>query len=174
MCVLLAVFLIHNAFLPFALPVFLRKKHASMQTKFYEDICVQSTQYTCGPASAATALKQFGIEAVEGEIAILAYTTPVLGTADNLLCRAIEKKYKSEGISCIYRPFDSIAQLKGICPVIAVIKFSFFCDHYVTVLEVSDDYVLIGDSLKGKEKLTYEEFKKKWRFTGIVVTRKMD
>jgi len=70
------------------------------------------------------------------------------------------------------KKINSIEELKEICPVIAVVKYSFFIDHYVTVLEVTDDKITIGDPLTGQEELTYEEFKNKWCSVGIVVQKK--
>ncbi len=47
-------------------------------------------------------------------------------------------------------------------------------DHWVTVLEVTDTRVIIGDPLNGLEKLTHEEFLQEWRYEGIVLKRKSD
>ncbi len=170
--ILLLVASIELAIFPFLVPALIRNHLAELQTQLTGDgVCLQSTGYTCGPASAVTALKQLGIDAQEGDIAVLAYTTPIHGTPDDLLSLAIHKRYGSEGVSCHYRYFESIAQLKQTCPTIAVTKFAPFIDHYVTVLEVSDNHVVVGDPLAGRRKLTYEEFAKKWRFIGIVVER---
>ncbi len=170
--VLLAVASVYFFIFPFLVPALIRNRLENLQTVMLNDgICLQSTNYTCGPAAAVTALHQLGIEAKEGKLAVLAHSTPQLGTPDDLLAQAIEKRYGAEGVRCTYRYFSSIAQLKETCPTIAVVKFAFFVDHYVTVLEVSDDLVTIADPLAGEEKLNYEEFAKKWRFIGIVVER---
>lgn len=158
---------------PFMIPALVREKHANLKTFIAEDgTCLQTTDYTCGPAASVTALKQFGINAEEGELAVLGRTTPQTGTPDDLVAKAIEQRYGNEGIRCVYRRFDSIAELKGKCPTIAVVKFGFLVDHYITVLEVLDDKIIVGDPLHGRQELTYEEFAKKWRFTGIVVSRR--
>ena len=158
--------------IPFISPILVRKELENLETVFLDNgICIQTTDYTCGPAAAVTALNQFSIIADEGELAILAYTTPQTGTSDDLLVKAIEKKYGPEGIRCEYRYFTSVEQLKGNYPVIAVVKFSFMIDHYITVLEVTNDKVIIGNPSVGKEVLTYDEFKKKWRHVGIVVKK---
>ncbi|MHC4741017.1 MAG: cysteine peptidase family C39 domain-containing protein [Planctomycetota bacterium] len=157
---------------PFMIPAFVRETHANLKTFIAADgTCLQTTDYTCGPAASVTALRQFGINAEEGELAVLGCTTPQTGTPDDLVAKAIEKRYGNEGVRCVYRHFDSIAQLKGKCPTIAVVKFSFLVDHYVTVLEVLDDKVIVGDPLHGRQELSYDEFGKKWRFAGIVVSR---
>ncbi|MBN2590302.1 MAG: hypothetical protein JXA96_10605 [Sedimentisphaerales bacterium] len=158
--------------IPFISPILIRAELEKIETEFSEHgICLQTTNYTCGPAAAATALYQIGIEANEGELAIQAYTTPQTGTSDDLLKEAIEKMYSSDGVVCTYRCFDSIYELKGNCPVIVVTKFSFLIDHYITVLKVKDDEVIIGNPATGKEILSFEEFKKKWRSVGIVVKK---
>lgn len=169
--VFVTIALIHFALFPFLVPGLLQNKHLNLQTQIYDGVCIQSTRYNCGPASAVTALAQFDIQAEEGQIAVLAHTSPIVGTPGDLLCQAIEKRYGNKGISCEHRLFKSIVQLKDCCPTIAVIKFAPLIDHYVTVLEVSDDKVIVGDPLKGKETLTHEEFKDKWRHIGIVLRK---
>jgi predicted double-glycine peptidase len=157
---------------PFMTPALVREKLENLRTTFSKDgVCLQTTNYTCGPASAVTALAQFGIKSQEGELAVLAYSSPQMGTADDLLARAIEKRYGSEGIKCTYRYFDSIEQLKQNCPTIAVIKYSFFVDHFVAVLEVTENKVIIADPIVGRLEYTYEQFNKEWRFVGIVVKK---
>jgi predicted double-glycine peptidase len=157
---------------PFMTPALVRGKLENLKTTFSDEgFCLQTTKYTCGPASAVNALAQFGIKAQEGELAILSHSSPQMGTPEDLLARAIEKRYGSEGIRCSYRYFKSIEQLKQNCPTIAVIKYSFFEDHYVTVLKVTDDKVVIADPIIGGLEYTYEEFKKQWRFVGIVLAK---
>jgi ABC-type bacteriocin/lantibiotic exporter with double-glycine peptidase domain len=45
-------------------------------------------------------------------------------------------------------------------------------DHWVTVLEVTDTEVVVGDPAGGLDRLSYQDFAKKWRFVGIVLKRK--
>jgi predicted double-glycine peptidase len=44
-------------------------------------------------------------------------------------------------------------------------------DHYVTVLEVTDSEVVVGDPLDGLDRMSYDEFRRKWRFEGVVLRR---
>jgi predicted double-glycine peptidase len=158
--------------IPFISPILVRKQLRNLEEgSFFEDVYIQTTDYTCGPASAVNALYELGIKASEGEIAILAYTSPRTGTSDDLLAKAIEKRYSSEGITCTYRRFKSVAELRGNCPVIVVTKYSFLIDHYVTVIKVTDDKIIIANPSTGREVLTYDEFKDKWRSVGIVLRR---
>ena len=159
---------------PFISPILVKDELENIETKFsYDGICIQSTDYTCGPAAAVTALSQFSIKADEGLLAIHAYTSPQTGTSDDLLAVAIEKLYASQGIFCKYHHFKSINELKKNCPAIVVTKFTFLIDHYITVLEVTDDKVIIGNPSVGKVKLAYEEFEDIWRSVGIIVKKDM-
>lgn len=158
---------------PFVLPIVLYRHHLNIQTKVdHAGVCIQQTRYTCGPAAAVTALRQLGIEAQEGQLAIQAYSSPVSGTPEDWLCRAIEILYGHQGVHCSIRSFDSVDRLKGLCPFIAVVGYAPLVDHYVTILEIRNDMIIVGDPAIGKEYLTYEDFKKRWRFIGISVKRK--
>ena len=54
---------------------------------------------------------------------------------------------------------------------IAATALAFLVDHYITVLEVDDDKVVVGDPINGRDRLTHDQFRDKWRSTGIVVSR---
>lgn len=154
---------------PFLAPAFIRSTLENLQTYIEDGVCRQTTGYTCGAASAVTALLLFGIEAEEGQLAIESFTNSTSGVPETLLASTIEKLYGDKGICCQFRRFESVDQLRGNCPTIATIKFELFVDHYVTVLDVNDSYVTIGDPIKGRVNLAHEEFGNIWRFSGIVV-----
>lgn len=152
--------------LPFLLPAVSCRYLAGLKTTVDADkVCIQSNGYTCGPAAAVTALRRLGVPAEEGALAIAAHTTRVAGTPTDSLCLAIGAEY---GIHCRPAYFRAIDQLRGKGPVIVVVKYSFLIDHYVTVLEVTDSTVIVGDPLEGRVELTYAQFAKKWRKCGIV------
>ena len=69
--------------------------------------------------------------------------------------------------------FHSLAELKSDAGVtLAVIKSSFWLDHYVTVLAVTNNEVVVGDPFLGLCKFSDEDFKRKWRFVGVVLQRR--
>jgi ABC-type bacteriocin/lantibiotic exporter with double-glycine peptidase domain len=70
-----------------------------------------------------------------------------------------------------YRAFKDISELKQAGLTIAVVKFGFMVDHYVTVLEVTDSEVVVGDPLNGLDRMSYNEFRQKWRFVRVVLKR---
>ncbi|MHC4662410.1 MAG: cysteine peptidase family C39 domain-containing protein [Planctomycetota bacterium] len=172
--VLMGIVLAYFPVAPFAIPLFMRGYHSRMKTRINDDgVCLQSNVFNCGPASAVTALKLLGVEAGEGELAILAYTTPVGGTPPDLLCNAINGKYGNVGITCAYRYFDSIKELSETDGVpIVVLKYSLLVDHYVTVLDIDDKSIIVGDPLRGKHEYSHDSFMSLWRRSGIVVNRK--
>ncbi len=158
---------------PCLAPAFCHGQLASLTTKIDEDgICLQSTDYTCGPASAVTALRKLGFAADEGDIAILASTAPSTGTPPDILAEALQKRYGPEGLVAAYRKFADVNELRGSGLVLAVIKFNLIMDHYVTVLKADNHEVTVGDPLTGVHRYTYSEFAAEWRFVGVVMSRK--
>jgi len=163
---------LYSSVWPFFAPVLNRNFQASIKTNLDRDgICQQSSDYNCGPAAAVTALRKLGFPAEEGEIAILAHTSTAIGTPPDVLCRALQKQYGLSGLKCEYRHFKSTAELKNGGITLAVINFSLFLDHYVTVLQVTDDMIIVGDPSRGLRAYSHEEFAKKWRHIGVVLKR---
>jgi hypothetical protein len=158
---------------PFLAPAFNRAELAAFKTRIDSDgVCLQNSNYTCGPAAAVTALRRLGFQAEEGEIARLCNTSAAMGTPPDILSRALQRRYGAEGLVCEYRPFKSVADLKQAGYTLALTRFAFLIDHYATVLEVGDSTVTLGDPLTGRTTLTHEEFAKKWRFVGVELKRK--
>ncbi len=171
-CLLAFVFVTAFSIVPFLAPNFLRNDLSTLQTKVDSNgICFQSRSYTCGPAAAVTALRKLGFNAQEGEIAVLARSSPITGTLPRSLYSALQARYGSEGLKCRYRYFDSVSQLRGIGVTLAVVRDAFLIDHCVAVLDVSDRTVVIADPVLGKQLMSHEQFERMWRFTGIVLRR---
>jgi hypothetical protein len=161
---------IWGAVLPFLVPALIRGNLTNLQTKVDADnVCVQSTSYTCGPAAAVTALRQLGLSAKEGELAILSHTSPVAGTLPWCLYKAIQQRYGAQGLLCQFRRFDSVSQLREADVTLAVVRDAFLLDHCVAILEVSDETVTIGDPVLGRVTMSYKSFEDVWRFYGIVL-----
>jgi len=171
--VLMVVMVFFMAIMPFIAPMMDRKQLSHLQTNLDRNgICLQTTDYTCGPASAVTALRKLGLAAEEGQIAILSCTSSQEGTPPDMLAEALNRQYGAQGLSAKCRVFGSVAELKSEGLTLAVIKYGFMVDHWVTVLAVTDSEVVIGDPLGGLDRCSHEEFATKWRFIGIVVQRK--
>jgi hypothetical protein len=170
--IVMVVVVVWFSVLPFLVPALIEGRLANLTTRLDSNgICFQTTDYTCAPAAAVTALGKLGLTADEGEIAILAHTSPVAGTLPGCLQAALQNRYGDKGLRCQYRRFDSIAQLKDAGLTLAVVKSAFLSDHCIAVLEVSDRMITIADPAGGKRLLSHKQFEEIWRFSGIVLKR---
>lgn len=168
----LVPYVINYGIAPFLQPALVHGKLMTLRTVVdHRGICLQQTDYTCGPAAAVTALHQLGLHGEEGQIAILAHTCASAGTAPDSLMLALDTLYGRQGLRCEFRHFRSAAEMKTVCPVIAQIKYGFLVDHLVCVLAVTDKFVVVGDPLHGKAYMTHSEFEQKWRYLGIILRR---
>jgi predicted double-glycine peptidase len=173
--ILLGIFtgfaVIQYSLMPFLMPALIRKDLLALKTRIGRDgVCMQQTDYNCGPAAAVTALRQLGLPAEEGEIAIWAHTSK-FGTATDILAETLQSHYGARGLSAELRQFKDLRELAQAGLTLAVIKYGFLLDHFVTVLNVTDKEITVGDPLSGKSVYSYEEFAKVWRFSGIVLKR---
>jgi hypothetical protein len=150
-----------------------RNQLAALPTRLDGDgVCLQSTKYTCGPASAVTALRRLGLDAQEAELALLARTSRVTGTPADVLASVIQERYGRNGIEARYREFRDLAELKDAGLTLVVVKIGLLTDHWLTVLEVNDHEVVVADPLSGIERLPHERFLGQWRHVGVVVQRR--
>jgi len=90
------------------------------------------------------------------------------GTQTDVLCDVIATHY---GVPCRQAYFRTADEMRDLVPVIAVVKYAFLIDHFVTVLEVTDSAVVVGDPLEGRVEMTRDDFAKRWRRNGIVLER---
>jgi hypothetical protein len=170
--ILMAVVVVWFSVMPFLVPALIKDELSNLTTNVNSNgICFQSTDYTCGPAAAVTALAKLGLSANEGELAVLSYTSPIVGTLPTCLSSALQQRYGTEGLKCQYRYFDSITQLKNAGITLAVVRDGFMNSHCVTILDVSDFMVTIADPVVGRTLMSREQFEKVWRYSGIVLKR---
>lgn len=171
-CILMTVVVGWFSVLPFLAPAFIKDHLSNLRTNLDSNgICRQTTDYTCAPAAAVTALRKLGLPAHEGEIAVLSHTSPVAGTLPSCLQAALQNLYGTDGLKCQYRHFDSIAQLRDAGITLAVVKDAFLSDHCVAVLEVLDRTVIVADPVTGRQLISHKQFEKIWRSTGIILKR---
>jgi len=173
--VLMWVFLLIFSFAPIVSPLFARQELARIETRIDSSgICRQSLDYTCGPAAAVTAIRKFGLEANESEIAILAKSNPITGTLPLNLFNALKKRYSDDGLRCSFRMLDSVKQFQNSGVILTVVRDSFLRDHCVVVMEVCRDKVLLADPSFGRVLMTPSQFEKVWRHKSIIITRDSD
>src|SRR6185436_6934626 len=95
----LVIFCASNAVWPFLSPALSRDHLLSLKTRVdNEGVCLQSTDYTCGPAASVTALRRLGLPAEEGELAVLAHTSNATGTPPDMLWNTLRSKYAHAGL----------------------------------------------------------------------------
>ncbi len=171
-CIVMTIVVVWFAILPFLVPALIADRLAALPGRIDADgVCFQSTDFTCAPAAAVTALRRLGFDATEGEIAVLSRSSPVVGTLPGCLQTALQQRYGPAGLRCRYRYFDSLDQLEDAGLTLAVVRDSFLVDHCVAVLAVSDKLVTVADPVMGKVRIPRERFEKLWRYTGVVLTR---
>jgi hypothetical protein len=157
---------------PFLAPALCEGQLRSLNTRVDSNgVCLQGTDYTCGPAAAVTLLRAMGLPAEEGELALQVKTTSAWGTPPDILAQELSKRYGPDGLSCEYRHFKSVDELRAAGALLAVIKYGFLVDHYVAVLEVTDQDVVVGDPLVGRKRISHQEFLKQWRHSGVILRR---
>jgi len=170
--VLVGLFVVHCSVLPFLNPAMARKTLQSLKTQVdSQGICLQQTDYTCGPAAAVTLLHRLGFRADEGSIAIWAMTSPSSGTSPDILADELRKHYGGQGLNVSLHRYRDISDLKRAGLTLAVIKCGFFVDHFVAILQVSDREIVVGDPSSGVSRYSPAEFAKVWRFSGIELSR---
>jgi predicted double-glycine peptidase len=153
--------------MPFFLPALIRNRLAALATKIDPDgVCLQQTSYTCGPAAAVTGLRKLGLPAEEGQLAIWTHTSQ-FGTTPDAIADALRAHYGADGLEVRYQQFKKVEDLKQPGVTLAVVKYDFMVDHFVAVLGITDQEVIVGDPLSGKTTYSYKDFAKLWRFCGI-------
>jgi predicted double-glycine peptidase len=169
---LVACLILVEAAWPFLAPAFQRRFLIGLVTQFDTDgVCRQSTDFTCGPAAAVTALKQLGIPADEGELAVLFSTTASTGTPPDLLAARLNARYGPAGLRASHRAFRSVAELQDQPPLLAWVKFAWLTDHLVAVLELTPDQIVLGDPFRGRRVLSHAAFEAEWRLIGVTLRR---
>ena len=154
--------------LPAVLTLAVRPSLASTPTRLdARHVCLQSHAYTCGPAAAVTCLARLNVPAQEGSIAIAARCAPAIGTDGVLLAAALSEKFPP--LRCTYRYAASIDDLTA--PAIVEVILPDIGGHYVAILQINPDSLLIGDPLSGQYILSRQEFLAQWKHTAITFTQ---
>jgi predicted double-glycine peptidase len=133
-----------------------------------DGVCRQTTGYSCGAAAAATLLAQLGAPATEREMAERCGAGALTGTDEFAVCRGLRQKLAGTGRHVRLIHADGESLRRAPLPALATVKFSFLVDHWVAVLEIRDDVVVVGDPLRGRVSMPRREFLGRWR--GVLVT----
>lgn len=135
----------------------------------YEEICRQSTPFTCGPAAAATALHQFGLDISEGQLAILSRSCPFIGTSDYDLMQAVGQTISNKPIHCVYGRWTELPQLSDKDVLLVILQQGMWTNHCVAVLKATDKAVVFADPAEGIITLSLNHFQTLWTGRGILL-----
>jgi hypothetical protein len=162
--VAMAVLVIYYGLLPAMFILAARPALARLQTRIDKNaICHQTTGYTCGPAAAVTCLARMGIRAQEGELAIQAHCASAFGTDGPFLAATLNQLYPA--IHCAYDWFPSLDAVP--LPAVCDCEIKGVGGHYVALLEVLADAVIVGDPMSGRVRLSRGQFLEEWKGTAI-------
>ncbi len=147
--------------LPFSKSALAPVDLSHLQQECKGEVCLQSTQSTCGPASAATILKSFGRTASERELAQEAFTYRG-GTESWYLARALRRR----GLDADF-VFQSPDAKSVPAPSIAGVVLKGGSGHFIAILDSTPESVIIADPLVGRIDIKRSDLKNRYRFTGF-------
>ena len=155
---------------PYLKPLVRRAHWQDFQDRWSEDVCLQTSESSCGPACAATLLRQFGKNATEAGIARASFTSQN-GTENWYLARTLrahgcEVQFTLQKDPDAPWPFPSIAGVR--------LPASGNNGHFIAVLGRTGDKYVIGDSPQRKLSLPNAELRGDYDVIGffIIVTQK--
>ncbi|HLP77962.1 MAG TPA: cysteine peptidase family C39 domain-containing protein [Candidatus Paceibacterota bacterium] len=148
--------------LPYLKPILRPLKREALEDRWSEGVCMQSTFSTCGPASAATVLRELGARVSERELAIEAMTSD-RGTENWYLARALRR-----------RGFEVSFTLEGLSvktPAVLGVRLHQYgsSGHFVALLGRNGDRFVIADPMEGKSTNTVAELEDKYELTGFAM-----
>lgn len=132
-----------------------------LHDEWANNVCIQTSSVTCAPASVATVLKYFNIDRTESEIAHSVNTT-IFGT--NIWDTIKYLRDNHLNVECTYNKDINNIHLPAIIDV-----YIYNIKHAIVIFEKERDIFLIGDPLKGMEKLSYDEFYNIYKFDGLAI-----
>jgi hypothetical protein len=123
---------------------------------------MQSSGWTCSPATAAMLLHQHGIVTSEGEMAYLAGTS-YLGTDVRSIASALRTKARPHHLTAHVMHGDAELCLRRPGPFLACIRVPQLGGHAVLVLRATDAEVELIDPRFGqREKVVRSQIEKQW------------
>jgi len=151
---------------PYLKQIFLRPDWSRFEDRWSENVCLQSSESSCGPASAATLLRQFGKAATEREIARESFTSR-RGTENWFFLRAIRRRGLGVHYAVVAPGADHV-----LIPSIAGVKSNTAggAGHFIVLLGKSGEKFIVGDPLDGRDELSIKDLEERYTFTGFYMT----
>lgn len=131
-----------------------------ISSRWENKACLQTTSSTCGPASIATILGNFGVETTEKEVALHAFTCNG-GTEAWYLARYARNRGLKAHFD--FRPgLPADLQL----PALVGVRIGH-AGHFIPVLTRKDNLVTIADPLFGLETIELKDLNRRYQLTGF-------
>ena len=151
--------------IPYLKQIFLRPDWDGFSDRWSEGVCLQSSESSCGPASAATLLKVAGKSVTEREIAQESFTSR-RGTENWYLIRTM----RHYGLNVHYS-IGEPNRLNFSLPSIVGVRLGgkSGTGHFITILGKSGNRYVVGDPLNGREELDEAQLQDRYYFTGFSI-----
>jgi predicted double-glycine peptidase len=132
-----------------------------------DNVCRQTTNYSCGPAAAVTVLRHYGRVVTEGEMARLSLLRRNEGVTILELCRGVNVALRGTPHVASIDRVDLAGLGSAQLPVLAELRRGPGREHCIVVLAVKTDHVVVGDPAYGKRIYDLERFTEEW--TGLII-----
>jgi len=134
---------------------------SQLHEEWKADVCMQSTLSTCGPASAATIVRQLDGRVTERDLANEALTCRS-GTEDWYLARALHRRGFSTAF-LLSTPSDALL------PAIAGVRLRSLGNsgHFIALLERRGDAFVVADPMEGLSTNSLANLEEVYEFTGF-------
>lgn len=148
---------------PYLKQILLRPDWNAYKDRWDENVCLQSSESSCGPASAATLLHYMGVNMTEKEIAQESFTTR-RGTENWYLLRTIHR----HGVNARYVVTSpGIEHIKFPAIAGVILKNTVGTGHFIAILDEQDGNLVTGDPLVGLKTISRSELPELYEFTGF-------
>lgn len=126
-----------------------------------DGLCLQTSNYTCGPAAAAMYLDRLGVPATEAEMAELCVTRRD-GTTDAGIARGLRRKLPGRVIRVRAPRYEDLR-----APALVSILLPGRVGHAVLIERIGPDGVTIADPGHGRWRTSREDFESRWQGSSI-------
>ena len=129
--------------------------------------CIQTTDYSCGPATCVSLLSYWGVDTTEGEMMRLCRTPPYGGTSLFRICRGIQLKLDHPSFTVRIVDGDPYAlRALGVPAIVSVRRI-----HVVTVKFEGEEVWVHDPASAEPHRLTFAEYRQRYGGPAVVVER---
>jgi len=147
---------------PYVKPLVNALDPGELHDEWRDDVCLQSTESSCGPAAVATLLRAHGVQAEEAELARECFTSRG-GTENWYLARAMRRR----GVRVDYVSATGVNDVP--LPCIAGVRLGGpqGDGHFITILGRSGERHITGDPRLGRLVMSEGDLARDYHFTGF-------